>query len=66
LDQLEEPPRGSGDVVEEALAGALARASEAGQWGIVETLGRELEARRVARASGKGTAAVVALATRRR
>jgi hypothetical protein len=50
LDQSEGPPGDAGDVVEEALAGALARASAAGKWGIVETLARELEARRVARA----------------
>ncbi len=39
-----------GDAVEEALAGALARAAEAGRFDVVAQLARELEARRSARA----------------
>ena len=38
------------DAVEAALAEALRRASEAGQWDVVATLARELQARREARA----------------
>jgi len=38
------------DPVETALADALTRATEAGQWTVVETLSRELTARREARA----------------
>jgi hypothetical protein len=41
---------GASDVVEVALAGALAAAAQVGEWGLVERLARELEARR--RASG--------------
>jgi hypothetical protein len=37
------------DPVEVALAEALRRASEAGQWDVVATLARELQARREAR-----------------
>jgi hypothetical protein len=36
--------------VEKALADGIAKAVAAGQWGVVSQLGRELEARRVARA----------------
>jgi hypothetical protein len=39
----------SNDLVESALAGALGRASGAGEWSVVATLARELEARRKAR-----------------
>jgi hypothetical protein len=39
-----------GDAVEEALAGALARAAEAGRFDVVAQLAKELEARRLARA----------------
>jgi hypothetical protein len=39
-----------GDVVEAALAEALRRASDAGQWAVVAQLARELEARRLAAA----------------
>jgi hypothetical protein len=46
--------------VEAALAEALRRASEAGQWDVVATLARELQARREARAG------VVALEVARR
>ena len=38
------------DPVEVALAEALKRAAEAGQWDVVATLARELQARREARA----------------
>jgi hypothetical protein len=38
------------DVVETALADALTKASAAGQWEVVATLARELQARREARA----------------
>jgi len=38
------------DPVEEALAEALRKASEGGQWDVVATLARELQARREARA----------------
>jgi len=38
------------DVVEAALADALTKASAAGEWTVVATLARELEARRAARA----------------
>lgn len=38
------------ETVEDALAFAIARASGAGQWGIVAQLARELEARRLAAA----------------
>lgn len=41
--------RDAGDVVEEALAGALERASAAGEWAVVGALAGELEARRFAR-----------------
>jgi hypothetical protein len=41
-------------IVDDALAGALARASAAGRWDIVEQLARELEARRL-RAAGMGS-----------
>jgi hypothetical protein len=41
----------NGDPVEAALAGALTRAAQAGEWGVVETLSRELTARRAARAN---------------
>jgi hypothetical protein len=51
LDQIEPAPREPGDVVAEALATALARASAAGEWSVVETLARELTARRMARAT---------------
>jgi hypothetical protein len=47
-------------VVEEALAGALARASAAGRWDVVTQLARELEARRLAR-GGVAVAGVVDL-----
>lgn len=40
-----------GDPVEEALATALERASAAGEWGVVQTLAAELDARRKARLS---------------
>lgn len=59
-------PREPGDVVDEALAGALARASEAGRWDVVTTLARELEARRAARAAALAPADVIDLAARRR
>ena len=39
------------DPVEAALSTALAAAATAGQWSVVETLARELEARRMARAA---------------
>ncbi len=39
------------DVVEAALAEALTRASEAGQWAVVSQLARELDARRKAHAA---------------
>jgi hypothetical protein len=39
------------DPVEAALADALTRAAQAGEWGVVETLSRELTARREARAN---------------
>jgi hypothetical protein len=39
--------------VEEALAFAIARASEAGQWAVVVQLARELEARRLAVGDGR-------------
>ncbi len=65
MDQTEGPVRTPGAVVEEALASALARASEAGEWGVVATLARELEARRVARAEAR-PAAVIALDDERR
>jgi len=42
-------PAVPGDPVEHAIAEALNRASEAGQWTVVEVLARELEARRRAR-----------------
>jgi hypothetical protein len=38
-----------GDAVEEALAGALARAAQAGRFDVVAKLAEELEARRLAR-----------------
>jgi hypothetical protein len=38
-------PEAEGDPVEVALAKAIQRASEAGQWGLVETLARRLEAK---------------------
>jgi hypothetical protein len=44
---------GVSDPVEAALADALTRASAAGQWDVVASLARELEARRLARADGK-------------
>lgn len=49
----DEPPLGQGavDPVEAALADALTRAAQAGQWATVETLSRELQARREARAA---------------
>lgn len=56
---LAQPIEPSG-VVEGALAEALRGAVEAGQWTVVELLGRELEARRKARAE------VVDLDTERR
>jgi hypothetical protein len=40
----------SGDAVEEALAGAFARAAEAGRFDVVAQLAKELEARRLSRA----------------
>jgi hypothetical protein len=43
----ESTPRGS---VEDMLAAALTRASEAGRWDVVAQLARELEARRLASA----------------
>jgi hypothetical protein len=52
LAQLESAPREAGDV-EGALAAALTAAAGAGQWGVVETLARELEARRAARAAAQ-------------
>jgi hypothetical protein len=54
-----------GDPVDAALADALARASASGQWGVVETLARELGARRAARA-GSEMGDVVVLNERRR
>ncbi len=50
------------DPVEGALADALARASAAGQWGVVAQLSRELETRRQARDASN----VVPIAGRRR
>lgn len=50
----DDPPRGvaqhvdHADLVEAALASALATAAAAGQWDVVGRLARELEARRVA------------------
>jgi hypothetical protein len=41
---------GNRDAVEEALAHALRKATEEGQWSVVSQLSRELEARRLARA----------------
>jgi integrase len=61
MDQLVQ----SVDVVETALATALGQASAAGQWGVVETLARELEARRVVRAK-VGVGEVIDLGERRR
>jgi hypothetical protein len=49
------------DPVEVALAEGLRRATEAGEWGIVAQLARELETRRVQRCSNN----VVILANRR-
>jgi hypothetical protein len=48
------PPDLEAPTVEDALAGALARASAAGRWDIVAQLARELEARRL-RATGAGS-----------
>jgi len=48
------PPDLEAPTVENALAGALARASAAGRWDIVAQLARELEARRL-RAAGVGS-----------
>lgn len=48
------------DVVEAALAGAIGKATAAGEWTIVAQLARELEARRIARAASN----VVAFARR--
>jgi hypothetical protein len=42
---------GHSDAVEVALAGAITAAVSAGQWEVVSQLGRELEARRKARAT---------------
>ena len=65
MEARERPPEGvqvvsETDPVELALATALERASAAGAWASVEILGREIEARRIARAG------VVQLAARRR
>jgi hypothetical protein len=38
------------DTVQAALAGAIAKATAAGEWGVVAQLAKELEARRLARA----------------
>ncbi len=54
------------DPVELALADALARASVAGVWTVVERLAGELEARRTERLKGAGLADVVTLASARR
>ena len=51
------------DPVEAALSTALADASKAGRWDVVVQLGRELEARRLARSEATN---VVTLASRRR
>ena len=59
------PTAPPGDVVENALAAALAQASAAGEWGVVAQLARELEARRMARAGAK-PADVINLDERRR
>ena len=64
-EPAETAPGAESDVVEAALATALARASAASQWGVVETLARELEARRVARGTAK-PAGVIALDDERR
>ena len=66
LDQrLDQPLRGKAvgdgepvDPVEGALSTALAAAASAGQWTVVETLARELEARRTARAAVKSGAVI--------
>jgi hypothetical protein len=41
----------SGDVVEAALSSAIIAATKAGEWAVVAQLGRELEARRMAKAA---------------
>ena len=56
---------GAADIVESALATALERAAAAGQWTVVETLARELAARRVARGAAK-PAGVIELDEERR
>jgi len=43
------PPDGGQDIVEQALAKALAQAAEAGRFDVVAQLAKELEARRLAR-----------------
>ncbi|MEO8903097.1 MAG: hypothetical protein ABI627_16365 [Polyangiaceae bacterium] len=65
VEERERPPEGAlvvreCDPVELALATALERASAAGAWALVEILGRELAARRVA------SAGVIQLHARRR
>jgi len=42
----------AGDAVERDLADALTRASAAGEWSVVASLAKELEARRLARGKG--------------
>jgi hypothetical protein len=45
--------RGNPDAIEVALANALEGATAAARWDVVAQLAKELEARRVARSSGK-------------
>jgi hypothetical protein len=44
------PQMGHADPIEVALADAIRRAAQAGEWAAVQQLARELEARRLARA----------------
>jgi hypothetical protein len=60
MDQTSVPTGSTTEPVEAALGEALARASAAGEWSVVTTLARELEARRMAR-SGAAAAGVVDL-----
>jgi len=62
-DPVEDVRRDPIDPVEAALADALRRAAEAGQWSTVEVLAKELEARREAQAR-KAPAVVVSLRDR--
>jgi hypothetical protein len=57
---------GAADLVEGALAGALAQAAAAGRWEVVETLARELGARRAAREARAPGAKVIAIDRHRR